>query len=151
MSDTNTLSALRTLLLATTITDIKSSDISFIDPPEAFQPEGKQIWIDEDFLPASSESTGKTKASSNEDRGIYQLTVYIPLLKGDYGVSLSTAVDEIKAGFFYGETTEHNNQKVDILEVVAQGVTSAVAQGVTSNDAWSRRVITINYLTFSDK
>lgn len=143
MSDTNTLHALRTLLLSTPITDITSANISFIDPPKPFKPEGKKIWIAEDFIPASSESTGKTKASSNEDRGIYQLTVYVPLFLGDYGLSLSTAVDEIKAGFFYGETTTHNAQKVDILQVVAQSV--------TSNDAWSRRVISINYLTFSNK
>ena len=143
MSDTNTLKALRALLLSTAITGVTSAEISFIDPPEAFDPANKDLWIKEDFLPASSESTGKTKASSNEDRGIYQLTVYVPLLKGDYGTSLSTAVDEIKAGFFYGETTAHLTQNVDILE--------ANANGIETNDAWSRRVISINYLTFSNK
>ncbi|MCP4987575.1 MAG: hypothetical protein GY928_16410 [Colwellia sp.] len=143
MSDLNTLQALRQLLKTATITGVTNDDISYIDAPVIFNPAGKALWLSEGFIPASSESTGKTKASSDEDRGVYQITVYTPLLGGDFGVSLSTAIDEIKSVFFNGAASVYNTQKVDILEVVAQGV--------SNNDAWKRRVISINYLTFSTR
>jgi len=143
MSDFKTLGALRNILSSATITNITDNDISFLDPPVAFDPSSKQIWINEDFLPASSSPLGKTIASSDENRGIYELTVYVPLFLGDYGESLSRAVDEIKAAFYYSKSLTYNQQKVDIL--------SATAQGLTSNDAWSRRVISINYLTYSTR
>ena len=143
MSDLKILQSLRTLLQTASITGVTNDDISYIDAPNVFDPAGKSLWLEEGFIPASSESTGKTKASSDEDRGVYQISIYTPMFSGDFGVSLSTAIDEIKAVFFNGASSVYNTQKVDILEVVAQGV--------SNNDAWKRRVISINYLTFSTR
>ena len=143
MSDLNILQSLRQLLQTASITGLTNSDISYLDAPKIFDPEGKDLWIQEAFNPVSSQSTGKTKASSDEERGFYQLSVYTPIFDGDYGVTLSTAIDEIKSVFFNGASSVYSTQKVDILDVVAQGI--------SNNDAWKRRVITINYLTFSTR
>ena len=116
MSDLNILQSLRQLLQTASITGLTNSDISYLDAPKIFDPEGKDLWIQEGFN---------------------------PVFDGDYGVTLSTAIDEIKSVFFNGASSVYSTQKVDILDVVAQGI--------SNNDAWKRRVITINYLTFSTR
>jgi hypothetical protein len=45
--------------------------------------------------------------------------------------------------FYNGATNVYLGQKVDILEVTTQGV--------DQNEAWVRRVISINYLTISTR
>jgi hypothetical protein len=62
---------------------------------------------------------------------------------GDYGKSMSDAVSAIKAVFYNGASNVYQGQKVDILEVKAQGQ--------SENEAWVRRIISINYLTFSTR
>jgi len=117
MSDLKTLQALRTLLKTVVISGVTNDDISYLDPPKAFDPANKKLWLDEAFVPASSETMGKTKASSDEDRGFYQVTVFTPLLGGDFGLSAAAAVDNIKTVFFNGESQVYQGQNVDILEV----------------------------------
>lgn len=143
MSDLKTLQALRTLLRTVVISGVTNDDISYLDPPKVFNPANKKLWLDEAFVPASSDTMGKTKASSDEDRGFYQVTVFTPLLSGDFGLSAATAVDNIKTVFFNGASQVYQGQKVDILEVTAQGQ--------SESDAWLGRVVTINYLTFSER
>ena len=138
MSEYDTLQALRTIYQSSNV--VPPGDTSYIDPPEAFDPAGKSIWIDEAFMPATSESTGKTKSSSDEDRGVYQIAIYAPLLTRDYGASVSAAVTSIKSAFYYGASEVYNGTKVDILEVTAQGQ--------VEDEAWVRRIISINYLNY---
>ena len=141
MSDYNVLQALRGIYAtATTTTD---DNTSFIDPPDPFEPFGKALWFDEDFMPATSESLGKTIQSSDSDRGTYQITVYTPLNVGDWGKSMSDAITAIKAVFYNGNSGVYQGQKVDIIEVIAQGQ--------SKNESWVRRVISINYLTFTTR
>jgi hypothetical protein len=141
MSDYNILQSLRGIYATATTTT--STNTSYIDPPEAFKSEGKSLWFHEGFIPASSESLGKTKQSSDEERGTYQITVYTPLNVGDYGKSMSDAISAIKSVFYSGATNVYLGQKVDILEVTTQGV--------AQNEAWVRRVISINYLTYTTR
>jgi hypothetical protein len=141
MSDYNILQSLREIYATATTTT--STNTSYIDPPEVFKSEGKHLWFHEGFIPASSESLGKTKQSSDEERGIYQITVYTPLNVGDYGKSMSDAISAIKSVFYNGATNVYLGQKVDILEVTTQGV--------AQNEAWVRRVISINYLTYTTR
>jgi hypothetical protein len=141
MSDFKILQALRGIYAAASTTTI--SNTSYTDPPEVFTPYGKSLWFDEDFIPATSESLGKTQQSSDSDRGIYQITVYTPIDVGDYGESMSNAVNAIKAVFFNGVSNVYQGQKVDIIEVTTQGQ--------VENEAWVRRIISINYLTFNGR
>jgi hypothetical protein len=141
MSDYNILQSLREIYATATTTT--STNTSYIDPPEVFKSEGKHLWFHEGFIPASSESLGKSPTDNNEDRGIYQITVYTPLDVGDYGKSMSDAVSAIKGVFYNGATNVYIGQKVDILEVTTQGV--------AQNESWVRRVMSINYLTISTR
>lgn len=141
MSDYNILQALRGVYATASTTT--STNTSYIDPPESFSPYGQSLWFDEMFIPATSESLGKTKQSSDSDRGIYQITVYTPTDVGDYGKSMSDAVSAIKAVFYNGVSNVYQGQKVDIIEVTAQGQ--------SENESWVRRVISINYLTFTTR
>ena len=141
MNDYNILQALRGVYVTSTTTT--SDNTSYIDPPESFSPYGKPLWFDEDFIPATSDTMGKTKQSGDSDRGIYQITVYTPINVGDYGKSMSDAVSAIKAVFFNGASNVYQGQKVDILDVTAQGQ--------SENESWVRSIISINYLTFSSR
>ena len=141
MSDYNILQALRGIYATASTTT--STNTAYIDPPESFSPYGQHLWFDEMFIPATSESLGKTKQSSDSDRGIYQVTVYTPVDVGDYGKSMSDAVSAIKAVFYNGASNVYQGQKVDILEVTTQGQ--------SENESWVRRVISINYLTFTTR
>lgn len=143
MSDLKTLQALRTLLKTVVISGVTNDDISYMNPPIAFDPSNKDIWIDEAFVPATSETLGKTQASSDEDRGFYQVTVFTPLLGGNFGLTAAAAIDNIKTVFFNGVSQVYQGQKVDILEVTAQPQ--------TESESWLGRVVTINYLTFSER
>ena len=143
MSDLKTLQALRTLLKTVVISGVTNDDVSYMDPPIAFDPSNRNLWLDEAFVPATSETMGKTKASSDEDRGFYQVTVFTPLLGGDFGISASTAIDNIKTVFFNGASQVYQEQKVDILKVTAQPQ--------SESESWLGRVVTINYLTFSER
>ena len=62
---------------------------------------------------------------------------------GDYGQSMSDAISAIQSAFYNGASNVYLGQKVDILEVTTQGV--------TQNEAWVRRVISINYLTYKTR
>ncbi len=143
MSDLKTLQALRTLLTTVVIGGLTNDDISYLDPPVPFDPANKTLWLSEAFVPVSSDTMGKTKASSDEDRGFYQITIFTPLLGGDFGVTSSGAVDNIKTVFFNGASEVYQGQKVDILDVTVQGQ--------SESEAWLSRVVTINYLTFSER
>ena len=141
MSDYNILQALRGVYATATTTT--NSNTSYIDPPEVFEGEGRDLWFHEGFIPATSESLGKLSTDTDEERGVYQITVYTPLNVGDYGKSMSDAISAIKDVFYNGATNVYLGQKVDIMEVTAQGV--------AQNEAWVRRVISINYLTISTR
>jgi len=141
MNDYNILQALRGIYVTSSTTT--DTNTSYIDPPEDFTPYGKSLWFDEGFIPATSDTLGKTKQSSDSDRGVYQITVYTPIDVGDYGKSMSDAVSAIKAVFYNGASNVYQDQKVDILKVTAQGQ--------SENESWVRRIISINYLTFSSR
>jgi hypothetical protein len=141
MSDYNILGALRAIYLTATTTT--NSNTSYIDPPEDFDPQGKALWFHEGYIPATSSSLGKLGTDTDEERGIYQITVYTPINIGDYGQSMSNAISAIKGVFYNGASNVYLGQKVDIMEVTTQGV--------AQNEAWVRRVISINYLTISTR
>ena len=141
MSDLDTKQALLTQLLATSITGITSTDIAYENYD--FDPTNKALWIAAYFIPATSDAMGKSATARDEQRGIFQVSVFVALNNGSFDNTQLTAIDEVLAGFQYNSSTVYNAQQVDILE-------STINSG-SENDAWFRRDISINYLTFSNR
>ena len=141
MSYLDTKQALLTQFLATSITGLTSDNIAFQN--KFFDPKNKPLWVALYFIPATSQIMGKSTTDRNEDRGIFQVSVFVALDNNEYDNAQLLAVDEVLAGFQYNTNTVYNGQQVDILE-------STVNQGAES-EAWFQRDISINYLTFSNR
>ena len=141
MSYFKTKQALLTKLLSVPITGITADDISFEN--KTFDPKGRSIWLACYFIPATSESLAKTLDSSDEQRGIFQVSVFVALDDGQYDNLQLQVVDDILAGFRYSTSTVYNSQQVDILD-------STVNNG-TENEAYFKRDISINYLAFNKR
>ena len=141
MSYLDTKQALIQRLINTTITGISAADISYEN--NDFDPSDKDQFIAAYFIPATSGIMGKTSASGDDQRGIFQVTVFIKLNAGTYDNTQLQMVDDILTGFVYNDAQTYNGQTVQILE-------SQVNAG-TNNDAWFKRDISINYLTFSNR
>ena len=141
MSYLKTKQALITQLLATPISGLTSADIAFEN--KNFNPIGKALWLAAYFIPATSDSLGKTLSSSDEQRGIFQVSVFVAVNSENYDNAQLTAIDEILSGFRYSTSTVYNDTTVDILE-------STVNNG-TENESWFKRDISINYLAFNKR
>lgn len=136
MSYLDTKQALITKLLATSITGITTADIAFEN--NSFNPKGKTKYIGAYFIPATSETTGKELSAPQEQRGIFQVTVYIKLNGGTYINEQLQIIDDLLTGFAYSSTAAYNGKTVKILE-------STVNSG-SENEAWYKRDVSINYL-----
>ena len=128
-------------LLTQLLTAVSASDLALEN--KKFDPSNKTLWYAAYFLPTSSETMGKTSASSNEQRGIFQVSVFIDINKFNYDDSQLTAIDAILSTFTYNTNLVYNGQKIDILN-------SEVNNG-SESEAWYQRDISINYLTFSER
>ena len=137
MSYLDTKQALITKLIATSITGITSADIAYEN--NDFDPAGKAKYIAAYFIPATSDTTGKESGALQEQRGIFQVTVFIRLNSGNYDNDQLQIIDDILAGFQYNSVTVYNAQTVCILE-------STVNSG-SENESWFKRDISIDYLT----
>ena len=141
MSYLDTKQALLTQLLATSITGVTSDDIAYEN--FYFDPSNKNLWLAVYFIPATSEPMGKSATARDEQRGIFQVSVFVALNNSSANNAQLTAIDEILAGFQYNSSTVYNAQQVDILE--------ATTNSGSENESWFRRDISINYLTFSTR
>ena len=141
MSYYNTKQALLSKLLGASIPNITNSDIMFEN--KDFDPAGKSLWLACYFIPATTEILGKTFVSGDEQRGVWQISVFVSLNNNDYDTAQLQTIDAIKSVFYYNSSTVYNTQKVDILE-------STLNNG-TENESWFKRDLSINYLTFSTR
>ena len=128
-------------LLTKLLTAVSANDLALEN--KKFDPSNKSLWYAAYFLPTSTDSMGKTSASSDEQRGIFQVSVFIDINRFDYDYSQLQAIDNILAAFTYNTSLVYNGQKVDILN-------SDVNSG-SESEAWYQRNISINYLTFSER
>jgi hypothetical protein len=94
-------------------------------------------------IPATSDAQGKGSTDTNEDRGIFQVSVFIPVNTKDRSILSATAVDQVRAGFQFNTATVYNGQQVSIQDIT-------VNQGRVT-EAWFQTDISINYLTFSNR
>ena len=115
------------------------SDIAFEN--QSFDPSGKTSWCHVSIIPATEEITGKTSASSNERRGIFQISVYVEKDATDFTNTQLSLIDSILTEFSYNSSETFNGQAVQILE-------SEVTTGRTV-ESWYVRDISVNYLLFS--
>ena len=141
MSYLNTRQALVTQFLATTVTGLNVADIATDN--EFFDPTDKSLWVMLTVIPASSNAMGKATTDKNEDRGILQVSVFIPVNFKDRSILSATAVDEIRTGFQFNSSTVYNGQQVSIQD-------TTVNQGRVT-ESWFQTDISINYLTFSNR
>jgi hypothetical protein len=141
MSYLDTRQALVTQFLATTVTGLTVADIATDN--EFFDPVNKSLWVMLTVIPASSNAMGKGYADTNEDRGIFQVSVFIPVNTKDRSILSAIAVDEILAGFQFNSLAMYNGQQATILDATAN-------QGRVT-EAWFQTDISINYLTFSNR
>ena len=113
MSYLDTKQALIQQLIATPITGITASDISYEN--NDFDPSSKTKFIAAYFIPATSDTTGKELAAIQEQRGIFQVSVYIRLNGGAYDNDQLQMIDDILGGFQYSSSTVYNSQTIQIL------------------------------------
>jgi len=141
MSYLDTKQALIQKLSGVVITGITADDISYEN--SGFDPTGKAQFLAAYFIPATSDIMGKTSTSGDEQRGIFQITVFVRLNSGVYANQQLQIVDDILSGFVYNSTDVYNGQTVQILE--------STVNGGSENEAWFKRDVSINYLTFSER
>ena len=120
---------------------LTTADVAFEN--KDFNPKNKSLWLACYFIPATSDMMGKSAISSDEQRGVFQVSVFVSLNNDDYDNKQLQTVDSILSAFQYNSSTVYNDQKVDILE-------STINNG-TENESWFKRDISINYLTFSKR
>jgi len=141
MSYLKTKQAFTTFLLANLPTGLTSKDVAFEN--RKFKPANKSLWLAAYFIPATTEMMGKSSSDSDEQRGIFQVSVFVALNNKEFDSTQLAAIDELIAAFKYNTKLVYNTQTVDILE-------STVNTG-SESEAWYQRDISINYLTFSTR
>ena len=131
----------RNALVTQLLTLVNTNDLAVEN--SVFKDTNKDVWYSMAFIPASSEATGKTLASSDEDRGIFQVSVMVQINSGNKDLVQLQALDDIRSGFLYSTSLVYNNQQVDILE--------AEPNEGSEDHSWYKRDLSINYLTFSER
>lgn len=141
MSYLNISKALTTHLLANLPAGVTSNDVAFEN--YKFDPANKSLWLAAYFIPASTVPMGKTDASGDEQRGIFQISVFVALNSPEFDMAQLEAISELTSSFKYNTQMVYNTQTVQALE-------STVNTG-SESEAWYQRDISINYLTFSTR
>ena len=104
-----------------------------------FDPE----WLDEycsfHFRPATSDPMGKSVASSDEEIGFIQISVYVKLNASDYDSGQLAIIDAIKKDFYFG---------VKLGDVNEQGVTT---NNGTITQGYFKRDVTVNYSSYQGR
>ena len=139
MSYYDTKQALITKLIDSTIVPV--GDIAFEN--NTFDPENKNLWLAAFFIPATDDALGKTSADFDEQRGIFQISVYVKKNSGNYDNLQMQTIDQIKSVFKYNDQLVYNTQTVSIL--------NSTANNGFEVESWFKRDLSINYFTFSQR
>ena len=131
----------RNALVTQLLTVVSADDLALSN--DKFDPAGKSLWYDAFLIPATTDMMGKTIQSGDEQRGIFQVSVFIPINDGNSDLVQLQAIDSVLSGFLYNNRLVYNGQQVDVLS-------SDVNTGL-ENESWFKRDISINYLTFSER
>ena len=93
MSYFETKRAMTTQLLNNLPSGVTSNYVAFEN--YKFDPANKSLWLAAYFIPASTENMGKTDASGDEQRGIFQISVFVALNSNDFDKAQLEAIDEL--------------------------------------------------------
>lgn len=104
-----------------------------------FNPAGLDSWASFAFVPATSESLGKSVLSTDDSRGFIQINVYIKTNAVNYDNQQLSIIDAIYQDFYYSKVIDD----VYIMEVTT-------ATGFTT-ESWFTRVVTINYSAYQGR
>lgn len=141
MSYLDSKQALVTHLINNLPSGLTTADVAFEN--RRFDPANKPLWLAAYFIPASTEMMGKSITDSDEQRGIFQVSVFVALNSDEFDTAQLTAIDELITAFKYNTQMVYNTQTVSALE-------STVNTG-SESEAYYQRDISINYLTFSTR
>jgi len=141
MSYLNSKQACITHLINNLPSGLTTADIAFEN--RKFDPSGKDLWLAAYFIPASTEMMGKSATDKDEQRGIFQISVFVSLNSEEFDNAQLTAIDELISAFKYNTQMVYNTQTVQTLE-------STVNTG-SESEAWYQRDISVSYLTFSSR
>ena len=130
----------RKALIQQLLTVVSANDVAFEN--KFFDPKGKDFYYACYFIPVQAESTGKTLASSDEQRGFFQVSVFVKS-NVNYDIIQLEKVDLILSAFRDTTSISFDGLGVDILE-------STLNAGFI-DDPWFKRDITINYLTYTTR
>ncbi len=122
-------------------TGLTSSDVTFEN--KLVDHSGKDLWLAAFYIPATSQPLGKTSKDFNDDRGFYQVSVFVPLNSENYDNVQLQAISEIESAFSYNTELVYNDTKVFI--------TGSDTNAGVETDAWFQRDLTINFLTFTQR
>ncbi|MCP4493124.1 MAG: hypothetical protein GY820_38370 [Gammaproteobacteria bacterium] len=139
MSFFDTRQALLTKLITSAI--VVEDNIAYEN--KSFNPSGKSLWLSCNFIPATNDMMGKSSASRNEQRGIFQISVFVKKNSENFDNDQLSMVDSLLTEFFYGSQASSSSQIVDILD-------TTVTEGRES-ESWFQRDLSVNYLTFSTR
>lgn len=141
MSYLNSKQALITHLINNLPTGLTTADVAFEN--HKFDPANKSLWLAAYFIPATTEAMGQSPSSGDEQRGIFQISVFVALNSQEFDTAQLTAIDELISAFRYNTQMVYNTQTVQALECT-------VNTG-SESEAWYQRDISVNYLTFSNR
>lgn len=127
-------------LIQQLLTVVDAGDVAFEN--KAFDPKGKDFYYACYFVPVLAESTGKTLNSSDEQRGFFQVSVFVKS-NVNYDIIQLEKADLISSAFRDTTNIEFDGQRVEILE-------STLNAGFI-DEPWFKRDLTINYLTFTTR
>ena len=141
MSYLNTKQAMITHLLSNLPVSVTSDDVAFEN--RKFNPANKDLWLAAYFIPASTEMMGKSATDKDEQRGIFQISVFVSLNNEQFDNAQLTAIDELVKAFKYNTNMVYTTQTVTTLE-------STVNTG-SESEVWYQRDISVSYLAFSSR
>ncbi len=124
-------------------TGVRLDDVAKPNQKPAFEPDGKEIWLEVFAKEATSTTTGKSSTDSDERRGFFQISVRVPLSSYYNDNQILSTIDELASTFKFGTDLLYNGQEVSLLD---NNVLDPSEDG-----AWYRGAITINYLTISNR
>ena len=141
MSKLNIKQAFLSHLLSNLPTGITANDIAFEN--KKFKPKNKDAWLAV-YMPANDKDPlGKTSSDFDDNRGFYQISVFIPINSNDFDNTQLQIIDELEQAFSYNTELVYNGQKVYITE-------SQTTAG-TESEAWFQRDLTLNYFSLSER
>ena len=141
MSQLNIKQAFISHLINNLPTGVSVNDVAFEN--KKFNPKNKDLWLAAYYIPATSDMMGKSATDRDEERGLYQVSVFVPLNSDNYDNVQLQAIDELKSAFSYNAELVYNDQIVSVLD-------SETNAGVES-ESWFQRDLTINFLTFTNR